>query len=157
MEEGERVVEGERVDALQQGCHRVRLIGRQLAAVAPAALGDAHRVGQHHAHQVRCGRGSQDGSGREGADGERQGADVVGVGVGNDHGVDAAIVLQAREVRQKIAAGAAGADACVDQDAPSRGLDDEQTGSHLRGPADAVDAEARSSRGRLDRGRVGPW
>ena len=129
-QEGVGLTEGKGPEALQQSRDGGPTVGGQIAAGVGAGLADAHGILKHHGHERGGGGGGEEGHDWEGACDEGKGADVVGVGMGDNDGIDAAEVLEPAEVGQGI--GGAGADAGIDQDAPAGGFDEEAAGADLR-------------------------
>jgi len=118
---------GQRADAPQQRVDLALAVGRKIPALRRADLADPHRVLQHHRHERGRGRrGQHRGRGKR-AGRQRQGADVVGMGVGDDDGVHPAEVLQAGQVGQGIRV--VQAHASIDQHALAAGLQEQTTGA----------------------------
>jgi hypothetical protein len=97
----------------------------------PAPVRDAQRIGEHDLHERARGRRRRDRGRQERGDGQGQRADVVGMGMCDDDGLDAADLLETCQVGQQVARGRAEADAGIDQDAATGGGEDETAGADV--------------------------
>ena len=142
-QQGVGLAQGQGAQAVQQGLHLRRPVGRGLPLRLLADLRDAQGVLQHNGHQGEGGRRGHQRRGRKGAGRQGQGPDVVGVGMGDDDGVDPADLLQAPQVGQGI--GRVQPHAGVEQHAAAAGLDHHATGADLGCAPEQVDAHTTAS------------
>ena len=87
--------------ALQHLLHRLAIVQGQFKLFCGALLHHCDGIGQHNRHQLDAGRSGVDRRTRVHAVQDRQGADMVGVGVSDDDGRHL-LSLQKREIRQPL-------------------------------------------------------